>query len=175
MPTTAKTADEYVDSLPADRRDVIGAVRKLVKKHLPKGYVEGIAYGMIYYHIPLSRSPKTYNGQPLGYVGLASQKSYCVLHLMAVYGDTKSEGKLREGFAKAGKKLDMGKACVRFKRVEDLALDAIGESIAATTPEAYIALYEKSRLMTKAGARKAAKSSVKKKATTSAPAKRAKR
>src|SRR5438477_405439 len=126
-PETAKTADEYVESLPPDRRAMISAVRKVVKKNLPKGYAEGVHYGMIYYHIPLSRFPETYNGQPLCYAGLASQKNYCTLHLMGAYGDTASLGRLRNGFAQAGKKLDMGKACVRFKRVDDLALDAIGE------------------------------------------------
>jgi hypothetical protein len=164
MPTTtAKTADEYVESLPPDRREMISAVRKVVKKNLPKGYAEGVYYGMIYYHIPLSRFPGTYNGQPLGYVGIASQKNYCSLHLVAAYGDTASLGRLRDGFARAGKKLDMGKGCVRFKRVDDLALDAIGESIAAMTPDAFIAMYEKSRLMTKAGARKAATAAAKEK------------
>jgi Domain of unknown function (DU1801) len=161
--STAKTVEEYFASLPAERREVVRAVRAVVKKHLPKGYAEGMHYGMIYYHIPLSRFPETYNGQPLCYAGLAAQKNHFALYLMGAYGEPGSAARLKEGFARAGKKLDMGKSCLRFKRVEDLALDAIGESIASLSPDAYIALYERSRLKTKAGARKAgAKSSPRK-------------
>ncbi len=155
--SAAKTVEEYLASLPDERRKELSTVRAVVKKKLPKGYVEGMAYGMIYYHIPLARFPETYNGQPLCYVGLAAQKNHLALYLMGAYGSADSASKLQKGFARAGKKLDMGKSCVRFKAANDLALDAIGESIASMSPEAYIALYEKSRLLTKAGAKKATK------------------
>jgi hypothetical protein len=101
--------------------------------------------GMIAWVIPLQRFPKTYNGQALWYAALASQKSYCALHLMRAYGDPQQTARLRQAFARAGKKLDMGKACLRFRRLEDLELDVIGEVIASTPPEAFIALYEGSR------------------------------
>ena len=143
--STAKTPDEYLAQLPENRRAAVSAVRNHVLRHLPKGYQETMSAGMIAYVIPLERFPKTYNGHPLWYAALASEQSYCSLHLMRAYGDPQQVAKLKEGFKRAGKKLDMGKACLRFKRVEDLELDVIGEVIASTPPEAFIAMYEKSR------------------------------
>jgi hypothetical protein len=102
-------------------------------------------WGMISYEISLEVYPSTYNGQPLSYAGLAAQKNHYALYLMAVYGDPAREARLREGFAQAGKKLDMGKSCVRFRRLEDLPLDVIGEVIASTPPDELIATYERSR------------------------------
>jgi hypothetical protein len=142
---TAKSADEYLDDLPADRRDAIAAVRAVVRKNLPKGYSEFVSWGMINYGVPLSRFPNTYNGQPLCYAALAAQKNYCSLYLMSVYGDKKHEARLRDGFKAAGKKLDMGKSCVRFKSSDDLPLDVVGELIAAVPAEKWIAIYEASR------------------------------
>jgi len=143
--SNATTVAEYLAQLPEERRATIAAVRTHVLRHLPKGYEETMSAGMIAYVIPLARFPKTYNGQPLWYAALASQKSYCSLHLMRAYGDPQQSALLQQAFARAGKKLDMGKACLRFKRVEDLELDAIGQVIASTSPEQYIAIYEKSR------------------------------
>jgi hypothetical protein len=143
--TTANTADEYLEALPVERRDAITAVRRVVLKHLPKGYEEHVSFGMLNYAVPLARLPKTYNGQPLCYAALAAQKNYCSLYLMSVYGDKKSERRLRDGFEAAGKKLDIGKSCVRFKSPDDLALDVIGEVIAAIPPDRWIEVYEKSR------------------------------
>ncbi len=143
--SNATTVAEYLAQLPEERRATIAAVRTHVLRHLPKGYEETMSAGMIAYVIPLARFPKTYNCQPLWYAALASQKSYCSLHLMRAYGDPQQSALLQQAFARAGKKLDMGKACLRFKRVEDLELDAIGQVIASTSPEQYIAIYEKSR------------------------------
>ena len=143
--SNATTVAEYLAQLPEERRATIAAVRTHVLRHLPKGYEETMSAGMIAYVIPLARFPKTYNGQPLWYAALASQKSYCSLHLMRAYGDPQQGVLLQQAFARAGKKLDMGKACLRFKTVEDLELDAIGQVIASTSPEQYIAIYEKSR------------------------------
>jgi hypothetical protein len=141
----ATTVQEYLDELPADRRAVVAAVRDVILRHLPNGYSEAINWGMINYEVPRERYPNTYNGQPLCYAGLAAQKNHYALYLMCVYGNAKQEGRLRREFEKAGKKLDMGKSCVRFRKLEDLVLDAIGKVIAATTPEQYIAYYEASR------------------------------
>lgn len=141
----AATVDEYLAELPEDRRAVISAVRDFIREHLPEGYREIIDFGMIYYVIPLERFPKTYNGRPLGYVGLASQKNACSLHLVPLYMDPTGEARFREAFARAGKRLDMGKGCVRFKKVGDLALDAVAEVVAGITPEKFIALYESRR------------------------------
>jgi hypothetical protein len=142
---TAKSADEYLDDLPADRRNAIAAVRAVVRKNLPKGYSEFVSWGMINYGVPLSRFPNTGNGQPLCYAALAAQKNYCSLYLMSVYGDKKQEARLRDGFKAAGKKLDMGKSCVRFKTPDDLPLDVVGELIAAVPAEQWIEIYERSR------------------------------
>jgi hypothetical protein len=141
----ARTVEEYLASLPPDRREAISAVRRVILKNLPKGYEEAMNWGMICYEIPLKRYPNTYNGQPLGIAGLASQKQYMSLYLMSVYGDKATEAWFREEFRKAGKKLDMGKACVRFKKLEDLPLEVIGQVIARAPVEALIAAYERSR------------------------------
>lgn len=141
----AATVADYLAELPAERRKVVETVRKTIRKHLPKGYTEAVAFGMLGYGIPLSRYPNTYNKQPLGYVALAAQKNYYSLYLMSAYADSDEERFLRDAFQQAGKKLDMGKCCIRFKRVEDLPLDAIGEVIARTPPDKFIELYERSR------------------------------
>ncbi|HYK02596.1 MAG TPA: DUF1801 domain-containing protein [Thermoanaerobaculia bacterium] len=140
--SAAVTPEDYLSSLPDERRAVMSQMRDLIRKNLPKGYVESMNWGMLSYEIPLDRYPDTYNGQPLGYVALAAQKNAYSLYLLGPYGDERELQKLRDGFAKAGKKLDMGKSCVRFKKPQDLALDALAEAIASTPPEAYIAQYE---------------------------------
>ena len=144
--TTGKptTVSAYLAQLPADRRATISTVRRVVLDNLPKGYREMIGWGAITYAIPLEAYPDTYNGQPLCIAALASQKAYCSLYLMAVYGDPKLLEWLQDQFKKSGKKLDMGKACVRFKTPEDLPLDAVGEFVAKVPPAAYIKRYEAS-------------------------------
>jgi hypothetical protein len=137
----AATVAEYLKELPEDRRRVVSTLRKLIRKSLPKGYQESMAWGLISYTIPLSRYPDTYNGQPLAYVALAAQKNYFALYLMNVYASA-NEAFLRREFKKAGKRLDMGKACLRFKSLEDLPLEAIGKVVASTPVERYLAWYE---------------------------------
>jgi hypothetical protein len=141
----ATSIDEYLAELPEERRAVIAAVRGAILKNLPQGYREGINWGMIAYEVPLERYPDTYNKQPLGYVCLAAQKNYYALYLNAIDAGSEREGSLRAEFAKAGKKLDMGKSCIRFKALDDLNLDAIGRVIAETPVETLIARYEASR------------------------------
>jgi hypothetical protein len=143
--SAAATVDEYLQELPEDRRVVMSAVRKVILKNLPKGYRESMNWGMISYEIPLERYPTTYNKQPLAYVALAAQKSYYALYLTCIYGDAEREAWLEREYAKAGKKLDMGKSCVRFKSLDDIPLDVIGTVVASTTPEAYIERYEELR------------------------------
>ena len=143
--SAATTVDEYLQSLPDTSRAEISRVRDVILASLPTGYEEGMAYGMIYYSVPLSRYPKTYNGQPLGYVGLAAQKQYNSLHLVGVYGDNDGAKHLGDAFARAGKRLDMGKGCVRFKRADDLALDAVAASIASLSVDDYILQHERAR------------------------------
>lgn len=141
----AETVEQYLQELPEDRRAVVSAVREVIVRNLPAGYREGVGYGMIGYTIPLDDYPDTYNGQPLSYAGLAAQKNHYALYLTTVYSDPAQEQWLRDEFARAGKKLDMGKSCVRFKRLDDLPLDAIGKVIASTPPGEFISLYERAR------------------------------
>lgn len=102
-------------------------------------------WGMITWGVPLDIYPDTYNGQPLGYASLASQKTHFALYLMCVLQNSEQETILKEAFKKAGKKLDMGKSCLRFKKLDDLPLDAIGKVIASTSPQQFIAQYEAGR------------------------------
>jgi len=139
----ARTPDEYIAALPEDRRAAVSAVRHVVRDNLPAAFEEGMLYGMIGWYIPLERFPNTYNGQPLGLAALASQKNYMSLYLNSVYGDPKTEAWFKDRYAKSGKRLDMGKSCVRFRRLDDLPLDVIGETIARVDPESYMAWYEK--------------------------------
>ena len=145
MQSKAPTVAAYLKELPPERRKVMSAMRKLIRDHLPRGYQERMTFGMISYEIPLERYPDTYNGQPLCYVGLAAQKNAYSIYLMAVYQDPKKAAALEKGFARAGKKLDMGKSCVRFKQPDDLALDAVANAIASTPVDAYLDAYRKVR------------------------------
>jgi uncharacterized protein YdhG (YjbR/CyaY superfamily) len=141
----ATTVAEYLAGLPADRRRTIETVRTVIRRHLPKGYKEEMNWGAITYAVPLSVFPDTYNGQPLCYAALAAQKNHCSLYLMRAYGDSAEAARLKRAFKDAGKKLEMGKSCIRFKAADDLPLDAIGEIVAGTPPEAYVAFYQASR------------------------------
>lgn len=145
MRSDATTVRDYLASLPPERRAVISAVRDAVKKHVPKGFVEGMNWGMIVYEIPLKTYPDTYNGQPLGIAALASQKNYCSLYLNCVYQDRDSRAELKKAFADAGLKLDMGKCCIRFQKADELPLKLIGKLIAATPPKVFIREYEAAR------------------------------
>ena len=138
----ATTVDDYLAELPSDRRAEIERVRDLVNAALPDGYREGVSYGMIGWVIPLERYPDTYNKQPLAYAALAAQKNSNSLYLNCAYASKERTAKLEAAFAAAGKKLDMGKSCVRFKKAEDLALDAIRDEIASTSPDEFIQIYE---------------------------------
>lgn len=140
----AATVDEYLAELPDERRAVVAAVRDMVVRNLPEGYTETMLWGMITYGIPLETYPDTYNGQPLGYAALAAQKNHYALYLMSAYTGEQEQA-VRDAFAAAGKKLDMGKSCIRFKKLDDLPLDALGRIIAATPPQAHVARYEASR------------------------------
>ena len=141
----AKTVEEYLDELTDDRRETVEAVRDVVNSNLPDGYEETVQFGMISYVVPLERYPKTYNRQALQYAALASQKNYVSLYLMNVYGNEETERWFVDRYRASGKRLDMGKACVRFKSIDDLPLDLIGETIARTPVDDFIALYEKAR------------------------------
>jgi len=120
-------------------------VREELRRHLPAGYEEVISKNMLVYQVPLERYPDTYNGRPLWYVALASEKSYLSLHLMPVYGDKGLARRLADGFQAAGKKLDMGKACIHFKTADDLALDVVGQIVAAIPPDRWVQIAQDAR------------------------------
>ena len=141
----AETVEQYLQELPEDRRAVVSAVRDVIVRNLPAGYREAMGYGMITYTIPLQDYPDTYNRQPLSYAALAAQKNYYAVYLTFPYSDPAQEQWLRDEFARAGKKLDMGKSCVRFKKLDDLPLEVIGKVIAGTPPAEFISLYERAR------------------------------
>jgi len=141
----AATVSQYLAELPAERRAEIETVRDAVNGVMPAGYREGIGYGMIGWVIPLEAFPDTYNKQPLAYAGLGAQKHYNSLYLTCVYASPERMERLRVAAAKAGKTLDTGKSCIRFKRAADLPLDAIREEIASTTPDEFIRIYEAAR------------------------------
>jgi hypothetical protein len=148
MTSTAKTAEEYVASLPEECRHTVQAVRKVILDNLPSGYEEGMQYGMISYYVPHSIFPAGYHcdpSKPLCVAGLASQKHYVSLYLMCVYDNVDVRESFRADWAKSGKKLDMGKCCIRFKKLDDVALDAVARVIARVSPQEYIAHYLRAR------------------------------
>jgi propanediol dehydratase small subunit len=124
---------------------VLSAVRDVINEALPHGYVEGIAFGMIGWSVPLERFPDTYNGQPLSYVALAAQKRYYSLYLNSVYAGSVEQEALRRQWETTGRKLDMGKSCIRFTTLDDLDLDLVSEVVASTPVDEFIRVYEQMR------------------------------
>lgn len=147
----APTVADYLAALPAERRAALQAVLGVVRANLPAGYEETMAFGMIAWVVPLARYPKTYNGQPLMYAALASQKNHMAVYLTNIYADGQIAAWFAEAWQKTGKRMDVGKSCVRFRKLEDLPLDLVGKAIARTPVDAFIVLYEKARAGTKRG------------------------
>jgi uncharacterized protein YdhG (YjbR/CyaY superfamily) len=141
----AATADQYLSELSDDRRASISEVRQVILDNLPEGYRETVQFGMISYVVPLETFPKTYNRKPLTYISLASQKDYMSLYLMSIYGDEEKASDFDAEFEASGRKMDRGKSCVRFKKVDDLPMDLIGKTVAGTSLQEYIEIYERSR------------------------------
>jgi hypothetical protein len=145
MTSQAKTVNEYLKALPEERRAAISTVRKVILDNLPNGYEEQMQYGMISYVVPHSLYPAGYHcdpKQPLNYASLGSQKNHMALYLMCAYGDPETNQWFRQAYEAAGKKLDMGKACVRFKKLDDLPLQVIGRVIARVSVKKYVARVE---------------------------------
>jgi hypothetical protein len=145
MQSKAKTVDEYLKSLPDDRRAAISAVRDVIRKNLDKDYEEGMQYGMIGYYVPHRIVPEGYHcdpTKPLQFVALGSQKNHMALYLSGIYGSSEEAKWFKAAWAKSGKKLDVGKSCVRFKKVEELALDVIGESVRRIPAKTYLKRYQ---------------------------------
>ena len=146
MQSKAKTVPEYLKELPADRREAINAVRSVILANLPKGYEECMSYGMIGYVVPHSIYPKGYQCNPkvpLPFVNLGSQKNHMAFYLMCCYGDPKLKAWFEKAWKGAGKKFDMGGGCVRFKKLEDVPLEVIGQLVARLPVDVYIRRIEK--------------------------------
>lgn len=146
MQSKAATPEQYIDSLPAERKEAMHKIRKIILKNLPKGFEEVMSYGMLGYVVPFSIFPAGYHcdpKQPLAFMNLASQKNYIALYHMGIYGSPEllkwftTQYKMR---SKA--KLDMGKSCIRFKKMEDIPFELIGELAAKITPKQWISIYE---------------------------------
>ena len=145
MRSEALTVKRYLEGLPKERRDAIRAVREVILANLPKGYVETMDWGMISYQVPLDIYPDTYNTKPLMYAALASQKGYMVVYLSAIYADEDAREAFEAAYRATGKRFDAGHSCVRFRKLDDLPLDVIGEAVAATPLKRFIEQHEKGR------------------------------
>ena len=141
----AATPEAYIAELPPERRELVERIRDIVNANLPDGYVERMSWGMIGWELPLERYPDTYNGQPLVYAGLAAQKSHTALYLNCVYASQERTRRMTEAWAAAGKKLDMGKSCLRFKRADQLAEDVLADTIRSVPVDEFIREYEAGR------------------------------
>jgi hypothetical protein len=145
MQSKATTVEQYLAELPEDRRAAIQAIRAVIRANLPAGIAEGMQYGMIGYFVPHSVYPPGYHcdpKQPLPFAALASQKNYISIYLSCVYCDSQHAAWFREAWAKTGKKLDMGKSCVRIKSLDDVPLKVIGQAIKRVPVKKFIDLYE---------------------------------
>lgn len=147
--THSQSIENYLENLPDERRSALEEIRDIILQNLPDGYQEVFQYGMISYVIPFETYPETYNKQPLALLSLGNQKNHMALYMNNLYSDPKLNEWFKNEFAKAGKKLDMGKSCVRFKKLDDLSLEVIGKAVAATSPQDFIDFYENAKISAK--------------------------
>lgn len=138
MKSDAKTIQEYLAEMPEDRREAITKVRESILINLPEGYEEAINFGMITYQVPLKIYPDTYNKKPLMYAALANQKNHMAVYLTGIYMDEDLYQDFEEKYRETGKRYDVGKSCVRFRKLEDLPLELIGESVGAIPMDKFI-------------------------------------
>jgi uncharacterized protein YdhG (YjbR/CyaY superfamily) len=144
MRSEASTVEAYLAELPDDRREAIAAVRAVVLENLPDGYVESMRWGMITYEVPLETYPDTYNKQPLMFAALASQKNHMGVYMMGIYISDDARDEFEKAYRATGKRFDVGKSCVRFRKLEDLPLELIGETIASVPVDRFIGRVEES-------------------------------
>jgi len=145
MQSDATTVAGYLAELEPDRREAIETVRAEILANLPEGYEEAMNWGMITYQVPLERHPDTYNGEPLMYAALASQKNHMAVYLIAVYADEETREEFVAAYKATGKRMDMGKSCVRFKKLDDLPLELIGKTIAEVSVDVFVTETETAR------------------------------
>ncbi len=161
MRSSETTIKGYLNALPADRKAALVALRKTILANLPRGYEESYGGGFLSYQVPLEVYPDTYNKKPLMYAALSSQKGHMAVYLCTAYANPKVKKALEDGYKAAGKKLDMGKSCVRFKKLDDVPLDVIGASIAAMPMDAYVAFAKSVHSKEAKAARKTSKATKK--------------
>jgi hypothetical protein len=143
MQSTATTVEEYLESIPPERGEMLRELLDELRPHFPDGLSEEMGFGMITWVVPLDREPDTYNGKPLMYAALASQKQYVSLYLMTIYdGAAMPETEFRQRWS-GRKKLNMGKSCVRFKDVNDIDVDLIKEVLDAVSVDDFVAGYKR--------------------------------
>jgi len=147
--SSAGTVAEYLAELPPERRQSIESVRRIILEHLPAGYEEAMNWGMISYQVPLSVYPATYNGQPLMYAALASQQNHMAVYLTAIYMDDTARQRFEDDYRRTGKRMDVGKSCVRFRRLDDLPLDLIARAIAYMEMPEFVRRQQELRLRRK--------------------------
>ncbi len=148
MTSKAKTVAQFLKELPDDRREVIEAIRSTIVKNLDKGFQETMQYGGIGYSVPHSIYPAGYHcdpKQPLPFAGIGNQKNHIGIYLFCIYTDESASKAFVNDWKKTGKKLDMGKSCVRVKKLDDVALDVLGKTIKKMTVKKFIAAYEDAR------------------------------
>jgi len=145
MRSTASTVDEYLAEQPEGRRAELTAVRRVILDNLPAGYEEGMNWGMVTYQVPLKTYPDTYNKQPLMYAALAAQKNHMALYLTAIYMDEGASRQFEAAYRATGKRYDVGKSCVRFRKLEDLPLALIGETIASLSVSQFVEWVQQAR------------------------------
>ncbi len=138
MKSEAKTIEQYLSEIPEDRRKAIKEIRKTILANLPKGYEEALNWGMITYQVPLEIYPDTYNKKPLMYAALANQKNHMAVYLTGIYMDEELNQDFEKKYKETGKRYDVGKSCVRFRKLDDLPLELIGESIGAIEMDEFI-------------------------------------
>lgn len=141
----APTPEAYLSELAPERAIFVSRLRDLINANLPEGYVERMSWGMISWEVPSERYPDTYNGQPLVYAALAAQKNYTALYLNCVYASEERTERMKAAWSASGRKLDMGKSCLRFKRAEDVAEEVLAETIRSVPVDRFIAEYEAGR------------------------------
>lgn len=145
MHSSAATVEEYLAGLDQDRREALQAVRSTIRDHLPDGYEEVMNWGMICYQVPRERKPDTYNGQPLMYAALASQKRHMAVYLSGIYADAALREQFESDYRATGKRLDAGKSCVRFRRLDDLPLEVLGKAVAAVPVDQFVEWADRAR------------------------------
>ncbi|MEM8557990.1 MAG: DUF1801 domain-containing protein [Bacteroidota bacterium] len=145
MPATVPSVDDFLATLPDDRRTALDAVRATILDRLPEGVEEAMQGTMVAYQVPLTTYPDTYNGKPLMMAALASQKRHMAVYLMGIYADEATRNDFEAAYRATGKRFDVGKSCVRFRTLDDLPLDVVGDAVAAVDVPTFIARYEAAR------------------------------